>query len=113
MAWRKTVISQFNISSQEDHNWYQGRRSDGKFGRIPSGHVKERGEATLEGSIAPQAPRKGDTRRMDVPDQGEPPTPKSPKRAECALYENTKFLYPTVSRLGLYNSVGLTRGPFY
>ena len=106
---RGLTVSPFDISfSQDDHNWYQGRRSDGKVGMIPRSFVKERGEDTEEVSIAPQLPARGEARKVDLREQDETPSAKLTNREKCALYENIKFLYPTDNHRV---SLGVIRAP--
>ena len=51
----KTVASSLAVSSsQDDHNWYHARRSDGKVGMFPGNYVKERRQNNGESVNAPQ-----------------------------------------------------------
>ena len=73
----KIVASSLAVSSsQDDHNWYHARRSDGKVGMFPGNYVKERRQNNGESVNAPQTPLKDATRMTGVSDQDEAPTAK-------------------------------------
>ena len=82
-------------SSQDDHNWYHARRSDGKVGMIPGNYVKERGQDNGKDVSAPKTPLKVAARTVDVPDQDETLTVKPTKRGEVELTDMQVWARPS------------------
>ena len=66
------MIFTSDISSlQDDIRWYLAQRSDGEFAMFPRNHARERGEDTVEATMAVQAPLKAEAGMTDVPDRDE------------------------------------------
>ena len=92
-------------SSQDDHNWYHARRSDGKVGMIPGNYVKERGQDNGKDVSAPKTPLKVAVRTVDVPDQDETLTVKPTKRGEVELTDMQVWARPSKQNVSKSASV--------